>query len=271
MNLNPSEENEATNDARKFGFRTTTKSAWEALRAEYLVYRQQLVEEINAYQDSSTSAPPGSSSSRVDASVAPAAPSDTQPVQEAESQAQAPLKRPTDESTPAITLSAPYPYGCLLFIKNIHSETNKTTLKSLFGKVLTKTTTSGIDYVDFSKGMDTCYLRLSTPASASLLSTYFASNPTVQANGLDDTGSPLSSVSSSSGDLKPITAEVVLGTREQVYWQKVPEKIRRGAVEKAVQLQAAGAGGGTEHGDGEAGVETREGGDDKRSRKRRKR
>jgi hypothetical protein len=45
---------------------------------------------------------------------------------------------------------------------------------------------------------------------------------------LDDSGSP-----PSSGE-KEITIEVVEGTREELYWMKVPEKLRKQAVEKAV-------------------------------------
>lgn len=38
----------------------------------------------------------------------------------------------------------------------------------------------------------------------------------------------------SSENLKPIIMEVVDGAREELYWNKVPEKIRRQAVEKAM-------------------------------------
>ncbi|KAJ2930066.1 hypothetical protein H1R20_g7030, partial [Candolleomyces eurysporus] len=229
-------KDETTDEAVKYGFRTTSKSNWEALRAEYLVYRQQLVQEINEHQDASALArihEKETSSNEKQASFLPPAKPSKQPKK--------------DEDVPvanssAITLDSPYPYGCLVFVKNVHPETNKTTLKTLFGKALSQpdaTVNGGIDYVDFNKGMDTCYLRLSTPECARYLASYYNNHQTVQANGLDDTGTSHSPDSSP----KPISIEVVPGTREEVYWQKVPEKIRRSAVEKAVQLQGGEAGG----------------------------
>lgn len=46
----------------------------------------------------------------------------------------------------------------------------------------------------------------------------------------------LSSSDKNNSQLKPVVAEQVLGKREEVYWEKVPEKIRRQAVEKALSL-----------------------------------
>jgi xRRM domain len=72
------------------------------------------------------------------------------------------------------------------------------------------------------------------------------SNPIVQTVGLDASGSRLVHLDASSSDnriednamstpqLKPIAAEQILGKREEVYWEKVSEKVRRQAVEKAL-------------------------------------
>lgn len=49
----------------------------------------------------------------------------------------------------------------------------------------------------------------------------------MQSHGLDDAGTDLDA------DSKPITVEIVQGRREQLYWEKVPEKVRRQAVQKA--------------------------------------
>jgi hypothetical protein len=225
---------------------------------EYLVYRQQLVEEINAFQDSSASK---------SATIHTTTTASNEPVttrMEPSLKVQKQPKVPTGSSqNKVITLSSPYPYGCLLFIKNIHHETNKTTLKVFFGKALANAS-GGIDYVDFNKGMDTCYLRVSTPPSAQLLSDQFTSNVIVQTNGLDDTGSSI--LSSKQKDVKPIVVEVVSGRREEMYWQKVPERISRGAVEKAVKLQCKAGAGDKEEDGGE-----RQPGGDNRPKKRRKR
>lgn len=49
-----------------------------------------------------------------------------------------------------------YPPDCLVFVKNLYPGTNKTTLKSLFGRPFaaeTSTKVNAIDYVDYQKGM----------------------------------------------------------------------------------------------------------------------
>ena len=51
-----------------------------------------------------------------------------------------------------------------------------------------------------------------------------------QSNGLDDTGTTTDTKSNA------IAVELVVGKREEFYWEKVPEKIRRQAVEKAISL-----------------------------------
>ena len=60
---------------------------------------------------------------------------------------------------------------------------------------------------------------------------YFTEHPIAQAQGLDDTGCP------STANKKAIIVEVVSGEREELYWDKVPEKIRRQAVEKTMGIR----------------------------------
>ena len=57
--------------------------------------------------------------------------------------------------------SAPFPPGCLVFVRNVHPETNKTTLKTLFSahafgrdsSAASSSSAVAIDYVDYNKGM----------------------------------------------------------------------------------------------------------------------
>ena len=63
-----------------------------------------------------------------------------------------------------------------------------------------------------------------------------SSIPIVQKSGLDTSGASLAHLPLLGKDVSPITAEQVLGKREEVYWQKVPEKIRKQAVDKALSL-----------------------------------
>ncbi|TFK28945.1 hypothetical protein FA15DRAFT_583423 [Coprinopsis marcescibilis] len=231
---------QASESALKFGFRTLSKHSWEQLRSEYIAYGQTLVQEINRVQDQQLkSAPVISTPAALEAKD-----KSTQPRPTAEP---IPSNPPAEGSAPIITHSSPYPYGCLVFIKNIHSGTNKTTLKSLFGPVLASPSDHsvanqdpGIDYVDFNKGMDSCHLRVSLPTHAEVLSAHFGSKDIAQKDGLDDTGCPLSDAGG--GHLKAIAVEIVRGTRESMYWQKVPDKVKRAAVEKALKLASGSKG-----------------------------
>lgn len=65
---------------------------------------------------------------------------------------------------------------------------------------------------------------------------------------------------------KAIAVELVQGRREEVYWDRVPEKVRRQAVMKALGVDGGGGGGsGPAAQDGRDGVE----GGGKRKRRRR--
>lgn len=117
--------------ARQHNLRVISKERWLQLKAEYLDYRQKLVEELNVSQDAQ------------------------------QIMNQGPLPKAT---TPFLNPSSPYPPGCLVFIKNVHPETTKTTLRTLFSRGLRQSDApaqksfEGLDYVDFNKGMDTVSL-----------------------------------------------------------------------------------------------------------------
>ncbi|KAF9498896.1 hypothetical protein BDN71DRAFT_1384863 [Pleurotus eryngii] len=221
---------EGEREARRFGLRALSQARWNELKEEYLSYRSTLIERVCDDDGAVPNIPPSvvPPAPAVPASVPPSDSADATPTT-------LPLPAPPENSpaTPSCphpSLDDPYPYGCLVFVRNIHPATNKTTLRALFSSVFEdkedKDTREAIDYVDFNKGMDSCYLRLSTPASAAFISLHFSTHPTVQSHGLDEVGSQ--------GDSKGIEVEVVRGKREAVYWEKVPEKVRRGAVAKAI-------------------------------------
>ncbi|KAG6902215.1 hypothetical protein C0995_003047 [Termitomyces sp. Mi166 len=241
----PVEANEAT----KFGFRALSKSDWDRLKDEYLSYRERLVAEINAFQDATERPTPT------------LVPKPKAEAKDADHTAPAPVK------PPKLDTSSPYPFDSLVFVRNIHPETNKTTLRKLFGRAFERSLASnevdsdGIDYVDYNKGMDSCHLRLATPKHAHILVDHFLSNPTVHSTGLDDTGKP------SDGASPPVLIELVTGKREQLYWEKVPEKVRRLAVQKALASMREASSSYGENGD----VEGCGGQVDGRRRKRRRR
>ncbi|KAL7417158.1 hypothetical protein BDY24DRAFT_411914 [Mrakia frigida] len=112
-------------------------------------------------------------------------------------------------------LSSDYPPGCLVFAKGLDPDScSKTSLKELFNAGLRSDETNSkgmeVTYVDWSKGLDTCYLRLPHPSLAPLLLSYF-----------------------SSSDLR-VALELVEGERESIYWRtNVKESIRREAAKVA--------------------------------------
>ena len=130
-----------------------------------------------------------------------------------------------------------YPRRCLVFIRHIHPETNKTTLRTLLSRAYgSDTTGKELDYVDYTKGLDSvsckwgrggarvlkvrqCYVRLSNHMCSNRLLAYLHQNSIIQTNALDDAGEGRTG--------EPLTGELVEGKREALYWDKVPEKIRR--------------------------------------------
>ena len=47
-----------------------------------------------------------------------------------------------------------YPVGCLVFVKNLNSDTNKTVLRSLLASPFPAESPGCIDYVDYTRGLD---------------------------------------------------------------------------------------------------------------------
>ena len=138
-------------DARKFGFRCLRKTRWEELKAEYILYRQQLVDEMNRYQDEELE----------------------MRMRKVAATEESYAKRPMDdlvqiqaEGPKAIHSGSKYPSGCLVFVRNLHPETNKTTLRTLFSRAWDEDPHFdeqgsagagggfGLDYLDYTKGLD---------------------------------------------------------------------------------------------------------------------
>ena len=156
--------------AIKFGLRILTKARWEELRAEYLLYRQELVDEINRYQDEGEVKVYGGGRKGYAGEV------DEQEEQEDQrrtNQFEVQKKQQSQSSrctavatnysvdTVGIHSNSTFPPGCLVYVRNVHPETNKTTLRSLFlrsrrqtGIEVEKKDDNGLDYLDYTKGMD---------------------------------------------------------------------------------------------------------------------
>ncbi|KAI9447505.1 hypothetical protein H4582DRAFT_2092896 [Lactarius indigo] len=130
-------------EARKGGFRTLSKERWDTLQAEYAEYRESLLRRI-AVTASSTEPARNKTKSAHDTPDGP----ERVPI----------AKLPQTQS---------YPPGCVLFARHVPSDTNKTALRARFSALLGDADT--LDYVDNSKGLDSCYLRLKTCEHAQAL------------------------------------------------------------------------------------------------------
>ncbi|KAI0677726.1 hypothetical protein C8Q78DRAFT_962759 [Trametes maxima] len=249
-------------EAAKFGFRALPKARWDALKDEYLAHRQRLLDDIARAEYTNSAA-------HVPTPNAEVSPEERPPRANRPPAAENARPAAHNDPVPALDATAPFPRGCLVYVRHVHPETNKTTLKALFaahggtgpaGAV-------GLDYVDYSKGMDTCYLRVSTPAHAhTLVSAFAAPRRVVQRQGLDNAGE----ADGGEGARKGIEMELVGGTREELYWSKVPERVRREAVRKAI-ARAADGGGGEGGDDAERDLAVEDGAGEQERRRKRKR
>jgi len=229
-------------EAAKFGFKTLSKHRWDELQEEYRAYRQKLLAEM------------------VDSEEVVFNNSSTQ-TRARERQADP----PNSNNDPLVEHSSPYPMGCLVFTRNVHPETNKTTLRALFSAAFSAISggnqlpNDGLDYVDFNKGSESvrppfvfhvcvcererervvhhqpfflffsqCHLRLRSPRHTQVLVDHFSSYPKVQSRGLDGVGTTPDNID------QAIKMEIVHGKREEVYWEKVPEGVRQQAVRRAL-------------------------------------
>ena len=118
--------------------RICTRAHLEELRAEYLLYRQRLINEVNQYQDANEVHWP----------------------KETTDQGRCKDSRGMDGSqgeqirpTGIVPSVSTYPTACLVFVRHVHPETNKTTLRTFFSQAWAEPN-DAIDYVDYSKNMD---------------------------------------------------------------------------------------------------------------------
>ncbi|KAF7293274.1 RRM-3 domain-containing protein [Mycena chlorophos] len=172
---------EDTKDALQFGFRVCSKARWEELNAEYLAYQRELAVNEERPQAQTIVSP---------------------------SPAIAPVPLPTHEHHPPS-----FPPNCLVCVRNLDPGTNKTALPLAKGLIMCN--------VNYTKGVDSCHLRLTLPVYADALVKHFA----------DAEGG--------------VRAGHVTDKLEEMYWEKVPEKVRAQAVKRLLdgedELSEAGA------------------------------
>ncbi|THH05202.1 hypothetical protein EW145_g4966 [Phellinidium pouzarii] len=213
----------AAYDAREFGFHCLSKKKWEALKRDYISLQRRLLEKTIA-----ASQPEPSSFSRMPVEETARSPTLNGKYTKAQNKSTITMQKDSVQPLVYQAQNLSFPSGCLVFIKNVHPETNKTTLRTLFTSALDGMA-DAIDYVDYNKGLDNCYLRLAAPSYARTLVKYFSSREVTQENALDSAGVP----QSKRGVSMPIEVELIQGRKEEMYWAKVPENIKKQAIAKA--------------------------------------
>jgi len=143
--------------AKASGLRICTKARWEELRAEYLLHRQQLVDEVNQYQDEEESR-------RQEGPL-----EEDDKVASSSKRTQLPESTAQSQNEAGIHPDSPYPTACLVFIRHVHPETNKTTLRTLFSQACAESD-NAIDYIDYSKNTDSVGIVLAIWGMYSLFS-----------------------------------------------------------------------------------------------------
>ncbi|KAF8602637.1 hypothetical protein BDV93DRAFT_545262 [Ceratobasidium sp. AG-I] len=207
------------------GLRSLARARWDELKSEYLEHQARVLRQGPKRQHNNHAPTPSTSTTTPNE---PSSQTNTVQAPSTQNVTQAPVPIRPQQYAPAPT----FPPGILAFARRLHPETNKTTLKTLFGRAFEgEGGAEAIEYLDFQKGVDSAHIRLRTPTHAQKLSTYFSTNSLRQRDALDNEGA-------SSGEAEQIEVEVVSGTREVNYWAKVPEKVR------AAALARAGYGGG---------------------------
>ncbi|KIO31067.1 hypothetical protein M407DRAFT_19942, partial [Tulasnella calospora MUT 4182] len=204
------------------GFRAITHQRWAELRDEYLAYRDVLIARLNARPEPEITA---RSSSRI-----------TPKTREGKAEKGAQPQLSNELASVATNHVGPtqsdYPQGCLVFVRNVHPGTNKTTLKKVLSLPFTKKHHDGseIDYVDWTKGLDSCYVRLSGPEHADRMVHYFTKYVQCQREPSDD---EITQFVTPEMFKKRITAKLVKGEREEIYWRNVPQKIKQASLAKS--------------------------------------
>lgn len=146
----PVYEKQELTSAKAFGLRICTKARWEGLRAEYLLYRQQLVDEINQQQDAEAA--------RRGVRELESRPSEALETKDSQMDG---LKRKRSESSTGRTdhevSGSQFPSGCLVFVRHVHPDTNRTTLRTLFSRAWEESSANKdvIHYIDYGKNTDT--------------------------------------------------------------------------------------------------------------------
>lgn len=228
------ERNDLTQLGRDSGLRATTFSHWRIQSIEYPPYRLSQLSKRPLPNTRPRSPPPHLDRRRESTSHHPSSESRVPSAKRlkqshADSSSPAKLERNgaphrRESFFEEEKAEDEFPKGTILWIRGINDKSSKTSLRSLFGDLLNELrgedSATGIAFVDFEKGLDTCHLRLSSTGLARLLvrhfdkQDYYHLSPTYL--------SSTSSLTEGQTTHQPkIRSEVLQTEREFIYWTKL--------------------------------------------------
>ncbi|SCZ97949.1 BZ3500_MvSof-1268-A1-R1_Chr3-3g06477 [Microbotryum saponariae] len=158
---------------------------------------------------------------------------------------------PALDSRAALKLHGAYPLDCVLWVRNLHENSTKGALRTLFSKLLDRLeegSGKGCEFVDYEKGLESAKVRFSTPHHAQLVRTHFEQNPTrhtrrdyfsfekepmTPPEGMEEQDLHGGGVGPLGEGRRLVVAELLKGDLEREYWDKIPEEKRRDARKSA--------------------------------------
>ncbi|KAL1921079.1 uncharacterized protein VTP21DRAFT_11714 [Calcarisporiella thermophila] len=114
------------------------------------------------------------------------------------------------QSAPSEEMSDDYPKGIILLAQHVNADTKKDILKKLFGKY------GDIEYVDYTRKNDFCYLRMKSSEESEKLAKHFRDRRLMQKY-FDD----ISLTEADNSNRAPITVRILSGQEEAQYWHHI--------------------------------------------------
>ncbi|ORZ21347.1 hypothetical protein BCR42DRAFT_488438 [Absidia repens] len=179
----------------KLGLKVMTKNMWNKYQDEYLIHKRMASEHITQlwrdYNDEERL-----TNQKVESSTAPL--------------------RNTVHSTKKIEDSTmAYPKNVIIFVRNIHPKSSKTTIRKLLEQSGAATA-----FVKHKKGLDSCHVRMASPEDTEKVSQYFGTHHLIQDSGIDSQGTV---IDASTGASSAISVRAISGKEEEIYWKDDPK------------------------------------------------
>ncbi|CAO3587951.1 unnamed protein product [Absidia cylindrospora] len=198
MNMENDEKIPNENDTiAKLGLKVMTKNMWNKYQDEYLAHMKMTSEHIaqlwRDHNDEQRSQPTNRKSE-------PSTP---------------PLRNTVNATKTKDDSTMVYPKNVIIFVRNIHPKSSKTTIRTLLEQSGAATA-----FVKHKKGLDSCHVRMATPEDTEKVAQYFGTHHLIQDSGIDSQGT---ATDASTGASSAISVRPISGKEEEIYWKDDPK------------------------------------------------